>query len=290
MKKYFTILLLLGTLGLCAQNYNNEWIDFSKTYYKFKVGATGLYRIPQSVLLAAGLGSVPAETFQLFRNGKEVPVYTSVPTGPLGGSDYIEFWGLVNDGVPDQPLYRNAAYQHSKKLSLQTDTAVYFLTVNPAGNLFHFTNTNGDPTGTSLPVEPFFMHKAATYFKYAVNPGFAQIVGEYVYSSSYDIGEFWASAPIYPGTPLANSQSNLAVYTGGPDATVRFGLTGCADNKRNVQFVLNNSILADTVMDSFNDLLTERPVPVSLINSNSATVNYVNNSTVSTDMNGRFFL
>ncbi|MHA4808556.1 putative type IX secretion system sortase PorU2 [Flavitalea flava] len=290
MKKYFTLLLLLGTLGLCAQNYNNEWIDYNKTYYKFKVGATGLYRIPQSVLSSVGLGAVPAEAFQLFRNGKEVPIYTSVSGGPLGGSDYIEFWGLINDGGPDQQLYRNASYQHTKKWSLETDTAVYFLTVNPAGNLFHFINTTNDTLGTSLTVEPYFMHKAATYFKNGVNPGFAQIIGEYIYSSSYDIGEFWSSAQIYPGSPLGDNQSNLAVYPGGPDASVRFGLTGCADNKRNVQFVLNNSVLADTVMDSFNDLLTERPVPISLISSNSATISYVNNSSVSTDrMVGSFY-
>ena len=67
MKTFFTVFLLLVTLGLSAQSYNNEWIDYSKTYYKFKVGANGLYRIPQSVLAGAGMGSVPAQQFQLFR-------------------------------------------------------------------------------------------------------------------------------------------------------------------------------------------------------------------------------
>src|SRR5882762_10111792 len=99
MKRIITILLLLVTLGLTAQNYNNEWIDYSKTYFKFKVGITGLYRIPQSVLSSAGLGAIAADRFQLFRNGKEVPIYTSVASGMLGGSDYIEFWGQGNDGV-----------------------------------------------------------------------------------------------------------------------------------------------------------------------------------------------
>ena len=101
MKKIFTIVLLLVSLGLTAQSYNNEWIDYSKTYYKFKLATTGLYRISQSLLASAGLGGVPAQNFQLFRNGEEVPIYTSVASGPLGGSDYIEFWGKMNDGVPD---------------------------------------------------------------------------------------------------------------------------------------------------------------------------------------------
>ena len=56
MKNFFTILILLFSLGLSAQPYNNEWINFSNTYYKFKVGSTGVYRIPQSVIAGAGLG------------------------------------------------------------------------------------------------------------------------------------------------------------------------------------------------------------------------------------------
>src|SRR5882757_9351198 len=268
MKKIFTIALLLMTLGLSAQNYNNEWIDFSKTYYKFKVGATGLYRIPQSVLAGAGLGSEPAQNFQLFRNGQEVPIYTSVASGPLGGSDYIEFWGRINDGVPDQSLYYNPAYQHTQHWSLETDTAVYFLTVNPTGNAFHFVNTTNDITGNTLPAEPYFMDKAGSYFRDGrINPGFAQVIGEYIYSSSYDIGEWWSTTQIAPGTPYVDNKSNLYVYAGGPDASFRFGATGCADNPRTVRASVNGSVIADTTMNSFFDLLTTRTIPLSLISS-----------------------
>jgi hypothetical protein len=292
MKNLFTISFLLMTLGLAAQPYNNEWIDFSKTYYKFKVGATGLYRIPQSALANTGLGSVPASNFQLFRNGVEVPVYTS-NNGVLGAGDYIEFWGQMNDGVPDKPLYRSPAYQHTTHWSLQTDTAVYFLTVNPTAVTFHYTNEGNDPSATSLAPQPYFMYTAGSYFKSAINPGFAQVIGEYIYSSSYDIGEFWATDPsnqMYPGHPFSDSKNNLFVYNGGPDGSIRFGMAGCADNARTVQLALNGTILADTTMNSFNDLLTTRPVPVSLISGNTSTVNFINNSPTSTDrMVGSFY-
>src|SRR5215217_4699461 len=102
MKKLLLGLLLITSFIAKAQVYNNEWIDYSKTYYKFKVGRTGLYRIPQSLLFSAGLSSTPAEHFQLWRNGKQVPIYTSVPSGALSSSDYIEFWGQMNDGKPDK--------------------------------------------------------------------------------------------------------------------------------------------------------------------------------------------
>ena len=108
MKRILLLLLFFVSLKGVTQNYNNEWIDYSKTYYKFKVGATGLYRISQPVLASAGLSGVAAENFQLWRNGKQIPLYTSLQSGVFSSSDYIEFWGERNDGKADLPLYREA--------------------------------------------------------------------------------------------------------------------------------------------------------------------------------------
>ena len=102
MKNFLFGLLLTFGLAAQAQVYNKESIDYSKTYYKFKVGKNGLFRIPQNVLANAGLGATPAEHFQLWRNGHLVPIYTSIPSGTLGASDFIEFWGKLNDGKPDK--------------------------------------------------------------------------------------------------------------------------------------------------------------------------------------------
>jgi hypothetical protein len=130
MRKIVMIWSLLFAALIVHAQFNNEWIDYSKTYYKFKVGKDSLYRITQSTLSVAGLGNIPAEQFQLWRNGVEVPIYTSVATGILPGNGYIEFWGKKNDGKPDKALYKDPNNQLSDALSLETDTAVYFLTVN----------------------------------------------------------------------------------------------------------------------------------------------------------------
>ena len=283
MKKLFTFFLLLMGIGAVAQPFGNEWIDYSKTYYKFKIGSNGLVRIPQSTLAAAGLGGVPAEQFQLFRNGKEVPIYVTNGTGTMGSGDYVEFWGQMNDGMPDIPLYRNPAYQHTKHWSLETDTAVYFLTVNPTANTFHSVNTANNVAGSPLSPEPYFMYTAGNYFKAALNPGFAQVVGEYIYSSSYDIGEFWATSNFSPGSPFSVTSGGLNVYTGGPDAVISFGLAGAADNPRTVSVAVNGTVVADTTMNSFNDLVTTRPVPASLISGGSATYTISDNSATGSD-------
>ncbi len=91
MRRFLLILLLSFTaLWVQAQAFNNEWIDYSKPYYKFKVGKSGLYRINQSIL-PTELRNIPAEQFQLWRNGVEIPVYTSVPSGVLPANGYLEF-------------------------------------------------------------------------------------------------------------------------------------------------------------------------------------------------------
>ena len=82
MKKYFLLFLLFSATVVHAQ-LNNSWIDYSKTYYKFKVSKTGVFRINQSDLSATGLSNTPAEQFQLWRNGLQIRIFTSVPSGPL---------------------------------------------------------------------------------------------------------------------------------------------------------------------------------------------------------------
>ena len=39
MRKFFTLLFSLQVCLLWAQQYNNEWINYNQTYYKFTVGA-----------------------------------------------------------------------------------------------------------------------------------------------------------------------------------------------------------------------------------------------------------
>ena len=105
MKRFLLPLLIFSSFVAHSQAYNNEWINYNLTYYKFKVGVTGLFRITQPALASIGLGTAPAEQFQLWRNGQQIPLYTTVQTGVMSSTDYIEFWGEANDGKPDSALY-----------------------------------------------------------------------------------------------------------------------------------------------------------------------------------------
>lgn len=275
MNRVILLILLLGC-GFARAQYNNEWIDYNKTYYKFSVINNTLHRISKSTLQSIGLENVPAEQFQLWRNGVQVPLYTSVPSGVLGASDFIEFWGEMNDGKPDKNLYPNINDQLNDKWSLETDTASYFLTVNPAGNNLRLTDQTNNVAGNILPEEPYFMYTTGKYFKDKINSGYAQIVGEYVYSSVYDKGEGWTSGDIRPSTPLTDVQSKLFPYTTGPDATLFVAAAGNAVNNRSFNVKVNGTELINVPMDAFSDRRQSANFPVGLLNSGSATVTVTN--------------
>ncbi len=279
MKKLFTLVLLMYGTYSYAQLYNNEWIDFSKTYYKFKTDRTGLFRIPQTTLAGVGMGAVPAEQFKLWRNGQEVTLFTSSASGVLPSGGYIEFWGQANDGKPDKPLYRDPAFQHTDKISLQADSVTYFLTVDATGANLRFADAPNDIAGNVLPAEPYFMYTAGRYFRDQINSGFAAVIGEYVYSSSYDKGEYWSTADIYPYGPRTDQQAGLFPYLSGPAASIKFGASGNALNPRSIQVRVNGSLVKDTTCDYFNDIVGTASVPVSTLNPGTADVQFTNETT-----------
>ena len=98
MRKLLIALLLTAGFAAGAQVYNNEWIDYAKTYYKFRVGKDGIHRITGATIASAGLTTATAQNLQLWRAGVQVPIYTSVASGALSATDYVEFWGKMNDG------------------------------------------------------------------------------------------------------------------------------------------------------------------------------------------------
>ena len=290
MKKYLLLLLIIVT-GFCtqAQVYNNEWIDYNKTYFKFgtQIQGTGagICRLSQTVLAANGLGSVPVEQFQLWKDGQQVAIYTSIQTGVMTSSDYIEFQSEVNNGKMDKALYRNPDFQLNDKWSLQTDSAYYFLTVNPAGGNLRLVPAVNNVAGNTLPVEPFFMHKAGTYYRSKINPGYAAVVGEYVYSSSYDQGEGWTSDDIGTGLSNLTTQPGLFPYTGSgaPQARLKINATGNALNPRNFQVKINGTEVVNQPMDYFDYVKADAPLDISLIGSGTASVEIKNLCTVPND-------
>ncbi len=279
LKKLLLPFFLLLVTSVHAQ-LNNSWIDYNKTYYKFRLGKDTLCRLPQSVLATAGLGSVNADHFQLWRNGQQVRIFTSVTGSPLGASDYIEFWGEMNDGKPDKQLYRNQSNQLNDRYSLETDTAVYFLTVNPAGGNLRYVNTVNPSPGAATP-DAYFMRNIDYYYKLQINRGLARVVGEYVYSSAYDDGEGWASFDVAPCCDFTQEVFNLNVYTAGPpnSLSIRVNACGNAENIRNLRVKIFQNVVYSAPMPFFNSARIDLSnLPLTLLQNPAYVPIYVNDS------------
>jgi hypothetical protein len=303
MKKKLLLFLLVGIICSTAftQVFRNEWIDYSKTYYKFKVDfgihpitlqpiRKKLVRINQPTLQANGLGAISAENFQLFRNGVEIPIYISVATGLLGTSDYIEFWGEINDGKLDNDLYRDPDFQLSDIWSLQEDAGTYFLTINTSGNSKRLVDQINNVLNNTLPPTVYFMNTVSYTNRGRMNEGFAAQATLPLYSSSYDKGEGYTTRPIRPiGSSCSQGTftvtlNNLKPYLSGPNMTLRINATGSANNARTILIKLNGDTVSNFQMDYYYySKIEEYGIPVSKIASGSAALQHINQSGVDCD-------
>lgn len=267
------VIMLLALAGY--SQYNNSWIDFSKTYYKFSLANDTLCHLTRAQLATVGLENTPVQNFQLWRNGKEVRLYTSVTSGPLGPSDYIEFWGEMNDGKPDKYLYKDTLTQLCDRYSLETDTAMYFLTVNPTGNNLRYVQSANPVVGTLLTPDAYFMRRIENHYKDMINRGLARPIIEYVYSSSYDTGEGWSSGEVFPCCALSKVLTNINKYTAGPPNSVTFtiGASGNALYSRELVAKFFNTEVLKVGMpffDYYKDTVRNLPLSVLANNSNLA--------------------
>ena len=287
-KQIILILILISVVaGVSAQRYNNEWINYNQTYYKFKVATTGIFRINQPALSIAGLGSTPAEQFQLWRNGVQVPIFTSIASGTFSANDYIEFWGEKNDGKADKILYRDSSFQISDKVSLLTDTVAYFLTVNPviANNIRIVDAINNVAANTLLP-ETSFTHSIRINFTDKMNRGFSQNVGQDLYSSSYDQGEMLSTRDISINSPYTFTLNSNLYFAGNSNINLITGIVGNASlyaGPRTINISLNNNTVFTKIVNDFNvEIDTASNISSSAFN-NTGTENF--NVTVSNTTN-----
>ena len=282
MKRFLPVLVFLViTMPLTAQVYNNEWIDYNKTYYKFKIASDGLCRITQSALASAGLGSANAQDFQLWRDGVQVPIFTSQVSGPLSGTDYIQFYGTKNDGKLDKKLYRLDTIQMTDAYSLLTDSSSYFLTLNPGQANKRLNAVPNDLTGTLIP-EPYFIYTRRQPFNVHLHRGYALNLGELIYSSSFENGEGWGTDPIFSTQPFVANSPGLFIH---PSATkVKFEATvvGGSLNARGFSVVVNGQQVNSGTLSTFDMSKTSDSVPVSGFLNNTGTVQ-INNFGVPDD-------
>ncbi len=138
MKKYLLLIIILATwIGTLAQPYANSWIsNYGKQYWRIFVYKDGIYRIDSATLANAGVPmSTNPQKFQIFGRGVQQYIYVEGENdGVMNTGDFIEFYGMHNDGWYDSALYANHADQPNPNYSMFNDTAIYYLSISNAVN------------------------------------------------------------------------------------------------------------------------------------------------------------
>jgi hypothetical protein len=135
MRKFLYTLLLFFLYSLTfSQQYGNEWINYSQQYFRIFIYEDGIYRIDSATLASAGINmaTLNPRNVQIFGRGQEQYIYIKGESnGHFNSGDYVEFYGLHNDGWYDKELYSNPVDQPNPNYSMFNDTAIYYLTINP---------------------------------------------------------------------------------------------------------------------------------------------------------------
>ncbi len=249
-------LLTLLSLCCCASSafgqmsngsdtlYGNEWIDYTKTYYKIKVVDDGVYRIPATTLQAAGvpIASIPTAQYRLYRYGRQEPLFVSAePT--LGSQDFIEFYGEKNRGELDRHLFDNPnTEQVNPWYSMFNDTTAYYLTWETTGTPLRYAAITNDLTNLP-PKEVYCWYTERQVFTAA---HVKRRISTEALNSWFD-GDGWGSE-----AALVNSASftPLAAFTSGPAGrmNIRYAVNIGSHKQR---IFVNDSLRSEKIFFGF---------------------------------------
>lgn len=239
MKKLLIyILFLLLPLTARSQVYGNEWIQYNQSYYKIQVTETGMHRITYAALAASGfpVNSSDPRYFQLYFRGQQQTVYVAGQgDGQFNPGDYIDFFGIRNDGTPDSVLYFQPGWQGNQKVNLYTDTASYFLTTGSSFGLRFVTEL--DNNFGAWNTSPFYWALVEQGYRSAYNEG--AFYSSFQKDARYQSGEGYAS--IYTNAQTVNQGwtgdfANLknTMYTAGPQASLSVWAAGASNPSSNL--------------------------------------------------------
>lgn len=202
--------LIYVTTNLVAQNYGNEWINYSQKHYRISIPKTGLYRIDYNTLINAGipLGSINPKNFQLFCKGDEQYININGESdGVFNPTDYIEFYAKKNDASFDSIAYTSSQIPNPY-IALFNDTNYVFLTWNNSVNNKRMT-IETDVNFTGYTATNYFYSEKIDIYKdnYSLGNTFLDVISDPRYVVGEGYGRF-----INKGQSTQTNFGNLNVY------------------------------------------------------------------------------
>lgn len=229
---FWVVTILLGCVFPSQSNAqpSNAWINFGQTYYKIPTAKNGIYKLSYADLQAAGvpLGSIDPRRINLFHRGVEQAIFIQGQNdATFDPTDYIEFYGVKNDGTLDTDLYSQSSYQPHKYYNLFNDTTAYFLTWNPAPVAGKRMSSFFELNNSGLVKEAYHNEEQLRVYISDYAGGFTQL-GE-IQATTFDQGEGWTGPTIC---------TNLSGCTGVQDLVVNNLIRSVASGSPQLEIVL----------------------------------------------------
>ena len=287
-KLFLFALALFGFFGLKAQwvadttrsispnvvpangfDYGNHWFDASMPWVKLKVVEDGIYRITALDLQAAGvnLGTIDPNTIHIYYRNKEQPIYVKQTGGQI--LDFLEFYGVHNDGKVDSMMYRDPDpvtgrglhkpnLSPNENVSLFSDTSAYFMTWDnvPGRRINDYSNTNY----SNFTPEPHYRHRA--YFEYHPNLGastynlgggtrydpYYLLNCDYITGQGYMSNAYFSNSATGGNSVFINLNTRFAANGGPHEFTTRVYSRSTQAHIVEVQIQNNNQTLTQTIV------------------------------------------
>lgn len=178
-----------------SSQYGNEWINYSQSYYQFKIWQDGVYKLDYATLQSAGVpvSTIQPENYQIFGFEQEQSIFIEDGNdGSFDSGDYILFIGRKNTTWLDSLLYENPDDVANKYYPHYNDTITYFLTWNNSTSNNRM-NEETDVSFSSYTASSFLYKTNAKFYSTYYAEGYKL---EGLSFSGYEEGEGWASSPV----------------------------------------------------------------------------------------------
>ncbi|MDA3882383.1 MAG: C25 family cysteine peptidase [Bacteroidales bacterium] len=283
MRRIYLVISFI--LGICSyafsQQYANDWIDYSQTYYRIPVIQNGVYKITHTDLISHGIsiGDFDPRNIQIFHKGESIPVFVyGQNDGIFNSSDYIEFYAEKNTGWLDTAIYKNSIPLNAN-YSLYNDTASYFLCfANTISAERYDTTKNTNFSGL-------------TPLSYCLKTSRANYTNEYNYAdkkyenSTYILdGEGWVDDYFTMGASTVKALSTSNYTDVGIPYVLKFGVCGHSETRHDL-IVETNNFLFDTIYSDYNAVHKTFEISENLSSTTQITFRSLWSSTKTADKN-----
>lgn len=207
----FRLLIILFTPLLGFSQYSNDWIKQGQTYYRIPIARKGVYKLTFSDLQSAGVpvSAIDPRRVQIFHRGQEQAIFVQGQADAiLDPGDFIEFYGVGNDGTLDKDIYKPVSAQPHNYYNLYSDTTAYFLTWQQSAvqgkRITNFSEINV----TSIPKEVYHKEGRLLINKNEYSGG--NRLSDVIQFTHFDEGEGWTGTAIRQGQSIEYSLDGIS--------------------------------------------------------------------------------